>query len=360
MAPLAREVEDAIVAGVRRKRLPVDLEPRDFFDESDRVRGLFAHLVGSDDPGRVAIHPSVSYGVATAAGNLPVERGQRIVVLGEQFPGNVYAWRRKALETGSNMVTVRRPESAAPGAAWNEALLEAITPEVAVVALPTVHWTDGTRFDLEAVGTRCRAVGAALIVDGTQSVGAVPFDVDRVRPDALVVAGYKWLLGPYSVALAFMGPRFDGGIPLEETWIARAGSEDFRGLADYVDEYQPGAVRYDVGERSNFALMPGVRAALELLVEWSPEAISRYVQALTAPLLERARELGFGLENGAWRSPHLFGLRMRAGVDLEELRQALARRQVYASLRGEALRVSPHVYNDEGDIDALAQALAEA
>ncbi len=350
MAPLARAVEDAIVEGVRAKRLPIDLEPRDFFEESDRVRALFASLVGADDPSRVAIHPSVSYGVATAARNLAVEPGQRIVLLGEQFPGNVYAWRRRAAEAGAEIVTVARPASAAPGAAWNEALLDALTPDVAVVAVPTVHWTDGTRFDLAAVADRCRAVGAALVVDGTQSVGAVPIDVARVRPDALVVAGYKWLLGPYSLALSWLGPRFDDGVPLEETWIARSGSEDFRRLVDYVDEYQPGAVRYDVGERSNFALMPGMRAALELLDAWTPEAIARYVGELSAPLIERARALGFGVENEVWRSPHLFGLRMREGVDLEELRAALARRKVYASLRGESLRVSPHLYNDATDL----------
>lgn len=360
MAPLARVVEDAIVDGVRRKRLPVDLEPRDFFAESDQVRALFARLVGGDDPARVAIHPSVSYGVATAARNLGVEQGQRVVLLGEQFPGNVYAWRRRAREAGAEVRTVPRPASATPGAAWNETLLEAVTPETAVVAVPTVHWTDGTRFDLEAVGERCRRVGAALVVDGTQSVGAVPFDVGRVRPDALVVAGYKWLLGPYSVALTWLGPRFDDGVPLEETWIARAGSEDFRRLVEYVDEYQPGAVRYDVGERSNFALLPGTRAALELLVAWTPEAVAGYVRALTGTLLDRARALGFGVEDEAWRSPHLFGLRMREGVDLEELRAALARRNVHASLRGESLRVSPNVYNDAGDVEALLEALAEA
>jgi selenocysteine lyase/cysteine desulfurase len=360
MAPLPRVVEDALVEGVRRKRLPTELHPDDFFAESDRVRSAFARLVGGPDPSRVALHPSVSYGVATAARNLPLERGRRVVILGEQFPGNVYAWRRRAQETGAEIRTVLRPPGAAPGARWNEALLAAIDDRTAVVAVPTVHWTDGTRFDLEAVGARCREVGAALVVDGTQSVGAVPFDVTRVRPDALVVAGYKWLLGPYSLALTWLGPRFDSGVPLEETWIARAGSEDFQHLVDYVDEYQPGAVRYDVGERSNFALLPGLLAALELLLDWTPQAISAYAGALTAPLLEQARSLGFGVEADPWRSAHLFGLRMPPGRDLSALRAVLEERDVYVSLRGASLRVSPHLYNDEADVRALAEVLATA
>jgi selenocysteine lyase/cysteine desulfurase len=360
MAPLPGAVEDAVIAGLRRKRVPATIHPQDFFDQSDRVRERFARLVGASDPARVAIHPSASYGVATAARNVALDAGSAVVLLGEQFPGNVYAWRRLAAEAGARVRTVDRPDSATPGAAWNETLLGAIRDDTSVVAVPTVHWTDGTRFDLEAVGERCRAVGACLVVDGTQSVGAVPFDVERVRPDALIVAGYKWLLGPYSVALAWLGPRFDDGVPLEETWIARAGSEDFQGLVDYVDDYQPGAVRFDVGERSNFALLPGLRAGLDLLLDWTPAGIVDRVERLSAPLLERARALGFRVEEPRWRSPHLYGLRMPPGVDLTELKTSLAARDVVVSLRGTSLRVSPHVYNDEADMAALAAVLAEA
>ena len=360
MAPLPRVVEEAVVEGLRQKRLPTDLHPSDFFTESDEVRSLFARLIGASDPARVALHPSVSYGVATAARNLSLHRSQAVVLLGEQFPGNVYAWHRLAAAAGAEVRTVDRPRSDRPGAAWNAALLDALADDVAIAALPTVHWTDGTRFDLEAVGKRCREIGAALVVDGTQSVGAVPFDVERVRPDALIVAGYKWLLGPYSLALTWLGSRFDDGTPLEETWIGRAGSEDFQGLVDYVEAYQPGAARFDVGERSNFTLLPGLRAALELVLAWTPEAIASHGSHLAAPLLEAARELGFGVEADGWRSPHLFGLRMPAGVDLRDLAARLRNRRVYASLRGSSLRVSPHLYNGPADIDALLAVLRSA
>lgn len=360
MSPLARPVEEAVVAGLRRKRVPSEIVPADFFRTSDLARERFARLVGSSEPSRVALIPAVSYGVAVAARNLPVPEGGRIVVVDEQFPGNVYAWRRRAAEAGADLVTVARPAGAAPGQAWNAALLDAITADTAVVALPTVHWTDGTRFDLVAVGRRCRDVGAALVVDGTQSVGAVPFDVGEVRPDALLVAGYKWLLGPYSVAFGWFGPRFDDGVPLEETWIARAGSEDFGGLVDYQDAYQPGALRYDVGERSNFALVPGAVAALDLVLDWTPEGIAAYVARLSAPLLDAARSAGFRVEDAGWRSPHLFGMRMPPGVDLEQLRARLADRGVSVSIRGSSLRVSPHLYNDEADVGALADVLTAA
>ncbi|MBT8335571.1 MAG: aminotransferase class V-fold PLP-dependent enzyme [Gemmatimonadetes bacterium] len=359
MSPLARPVEDAILEGVRRKRAPASISPADFFEPATRLRDRFGRLVGAADAQRVAVLPAVSYGIAVAARNLPVERGQRIVVVAEQFPGNVYAWRRSAADRGGEVVTVARPPGSTPGAAWNADLLEAITPETAVVAVPTVHWTDGTRFDLEAVGARCRAVGAALVVDGTQSVGAVPFDVGTVQPDALVVAGYKWMLGPYAVALGWFGPRFDDGVPLEETWIARAGSEDFGGLVDYVDEYQSGAIRYDVGERSNFALLPGAIAGIDLLLDWTPERISETVRRLSRPLFATALEAGFRIEADDWRSPHLFGLRMPEGLQLGALRDRLAEAGISVSIRGTSLRVSPHVYNDEADIAALTEVLVQ-
>jgi selenocysteine lyase/cysteine desulfurase len=239
-------------------------------------------------------------------------------------------------------------------------LLESIDGDTAVVTVPHVHWTDGTRFDLVEVGRRCREVGAALVVDGTQSVGALPFDVEEIRPDALIVAAYKWLLGPYSVGLGWFGSRFDDGVPLEETWIGRERSEDFQRLVDYRDGYQPGALRYDVAERSNFTLVPMAIASLRLVSQWGAERIQDYCRRLTAGMLEEAASLGFSVEKEPWRASHLFGLRMPEGIDLTALQEALGRLRVSASLRGTALRLSPNVYNEASDVEALLEGLREA
>ena len=90
-----------------------------------------------------------------------------------------------------------------------------------------------------ALRQRTHEVGAQLVIDGTQSVGALPINVQELQPDALICAGYKWLMGPYSIALAYYGPYFDQGEPLEEGWINRYGSEDFTNLVQYQDRYQP-------------------------------------------------------------------------------------------------------------------------
>ena len=360
MGPLPRVAEEAGVLGLRMKRDPSAILPHHFFDTSLELRRLFSRLIGAADPTRISIGPGVSYSVAIAAKNLPLSSDQNVVLTYEQFPSNMHAWARKAQDVNADLRVIGPPDTIHRGASWNTEILTAIDSATAVVSLPTVHWTDGTIFDLVEVGRRCREVGAALVVDGTQSVGALPFDVNVVRPDVLMCSGYKWLLGPYSVGLTYFGPRFDDGEPLEETWIGREGSEDFEHLVDYRAGYQPGAIRYDVAQRSNFALLPVAVASLRLIIEWQPARIQAYCKDLTDNFFEEVEELGFTVEDAHWRSAHLFGLRMPQGLELVELQQALKARGVSASLRGSALRVSPNVYNDAEDVSALLEGLRQA
>ncbi|MGB3682329.1 MAG: aminotransferase class V-fold PLP-dependent enzyme, partial [Rubrobacteraceae bacterium] len=193
MSPQLRGVREAGNKALTLKSEPWKVAPRDFFEESERARDLFARISGGDPDG-VAIIPSVSYGIAVAAANLPVRKGQNVLVLGEQFPSNVYPWRELARGRGAKLVTVPRPKTGD----WTAALLDHIDEDTAVVAAPNCHWTDGSLVDLIRVGSAAREAGAALVVDATQSLGAHPLDVSEVKPDFLVSAGYKWLLGPYS------------------------------------------------------------------------------------------------------------------------------------------------------------------
>jgi selenocysteine lyase/cysteine desulfurase len=360
LGPLPRVVQDAGVAGVARKSNPTTIVPSDFFADSEVARRLFARLIGAGDSGRIALIPAVSYGVATVVRNTPLAKGQNLVFIGEEFPSDVYAWRKAAAKAGATVRMIASQAGTSTGKQWNARVLEAIDRDTAVVVVPHVHWADGTRFDLVEIGRAARAAGAALIVDGTQSLGALPFDVGEIRPDALICTGYKWLLGPYSTALAYFGPRYDGGEPLEETWIARKGSDDFRRLVEYEDEYAPGAMRYDGGQRSNFILLPMLIAALQFVLEATPERIQEYCRRLAEASLVRARQLGFTIEDEQWRGAHLFGLRLPAGLDAERLAQSLKARNVFVSLRGSAVRVSPNVYNDDEDMRALIEGLESA
>jgi selenocysteine lyase/cysteine desulfurase len=240
---------------------------------------------------------------------------------------------------------------------WNERILEAIDKTTCVVALGHVHWADGTRFDLEKIRIRTREVGALMIIDGTQSVGAMPFDVQKIQPDALVCSGYKWLMGPYSIGLAYYSEYFDAGIPVEENWINRKDSEDFTALVNYQADYQPGALRYEVGEHSNFILVPMLLAALKQINQWGPENIQDYCERISEPTIESLLQMGFWIENTAHRGHHLFGVRFPKGVSIDNVKQALKKKKISVSFRGDSMRISPNVYNSKEDFDNLKRAL---
>lgn len=360
MSPQLRRVEAAGHGWVSRKNRPYEIHPEDFFTQVEQVKQLFAELVQVQDPERIALIPSVSYGMATVARNMTIKSGQRIVVAGEQFPSNYYPWQRLAEAQGAEMVEVAAPPSKRRGAAWNEALLTAIDERTALVALSHCHWADGTVFDLEDIRKKSREVGALLVIDATQSVGALPFDVSRFQPDALICAGYKWLLGPYSTGLAYYGPAFDGGVPIEENWINRYNSQDFQHLVQYQQEYQPGAGRYSVGEQSNFILVPMLAEALSQLLEWEVPHIQQYCRALSAGPLERLQAMGAQVEEPKYRSGHLFGIRLQGQFDIAGLRNQFERERVYVSLRGDAIRIAPHVYNDARDFERLLRCFEAA
>jgi selenocysteine lyase/cysteine desulfurase len=265
---------------------------------------------------------------------------------------------RLCQENGSQLKTVSPPENLiGRGRIWNERILEAIDNNTKLVALGHVHWADGTKFDLVNIRKRTRDVGALLVIDGTQSVGALPFDVKKIQPDALVCAGYKWLLGPYSMGLAYYGEYFDNGKPIEENWINRKFSEDFTGLVTYQNEYQPGAARYEVGERSNFILAPMMTAALKQINQWKPENIQAYCSKISKSPVEQLRNAGFWVEDEDFRGSHLFGVRLPEGADLEKIKRGLKKNKISVSVRGDALRISPNVYNSENDLMKLVKTL---
>jgi selenocysteine lyase/cysteine desulfurase len=352
MSPLLNAARDAGQAAVARKSQPWGIAAPDFFEESETARGLFAELIGADAEG-VALIPAASYGVSLAAANLPIRAGQRIVVLAEEFPSNVYPWRDLAARSEAEVVTVPRPADYD----WTSAILDRIDEWTAIVAVPQCHWTDGSLIDLVRVGERARAAGAALVVDATQSLGASPLDVTQVRPDFLIAAGYKWLLGPYSSGFVYAAPARREGRPLEFNWIAREGSEDFAGLVLYRDTFQPGARRYDVGERSNFALLPIAIVALRQLLAWRVAEIATTLGALTGAVEARARDLGLHPVPAAWRVGHMLGLRSPAPLPAD-LPTRLAAANVFVSVRGQSIRISPHLYNTPEDIERLFATLA--
>lgn len=357
MSPQLKSVEAAGQHALSRKNRPNRIQPEDFFSQVSSVKEQFAKLINATDSQRVALISSVSYGIATVANNLPLRKGQKIILAKDQFPSNYYSWARLAKQQEASVQMVDVPSGPDKGLRWNEAILNAIDEDTAAVAISHVHWAEGVRFDLAAIRERTREVGAWLIVDGTQSVGALPFDVNTFQPDALICAGYKWLMAPYSTALAYYGPVMDGGTPIEENWINRKDSQDFRNLVNYQEDYQPLAGRYCVGEQSNFMLIPMLEAALQQLNAWQIDRIQAYCEHLNAPYLAKLDSLGFSILPVAQGASHLLGVRVPTGVSIGRVQSALQQANVLVSLRGDAIRIAPNVYNNKQDWEVLMKAV---
>ena len=360
MSPILKSVEQVGQEAMIKKRTPHQITVEDFFTDGEKLRVAFAKLINAEDPERIVTIASVSYGIATVVNNISLEKGDEIIVADEQFPSNYYAWEKAANQSGAILKTVTPPaELENRSKQWNENILNTITPKTKVVALAHVHWADGTLFNLIAIRKATKDVGALLIIDGTQSVGALPFDVQEIQPDALICAGYKWLMGPYAIGVAYYGEYFDGGNPIEENWINRKESQNFANLVNYASEYQPGALRYGVGEQSNFILVPMMIEAISQLNEWQPQNIQDYCKSISDEAVSSLRTAGFHIEDDAYRGKHLFGIRTPKHLDIESINQKLKTAEIYVSIRGSAIRVAPHLYNSKEDFDGLLDCLID-
>lgn len=359
MGPLPHMTVEAGWMALDRKAHPWTLVADDFFLPGETYRSMLADLLGLDADG-VAITPSVSFGLSTFASLVPLSEGQVVVVPADEFPSNLNPWSAAAERVGASVVRVPRR----PGGDVTDALVDEVArrgDQVALVASPPCHWTDGARIDLVALGAAARAVGAALAVDVCQSLGAAPFDGAAVQPDVVAGATYKWLLGPYSMGFAWFAPQWRDGAPLDHGWSNRAGAEDFAALTQPSTGYRAGARRYDVGEPAQHTQMPVALASLGLITEWGPTTVAAHARRLTDRIAEGAASLGFEVAPADRRSDHLLGLGLApTGLGPAALAATLADAKVHVSVRGTSVRVSAHRFNDDGDVDRLLAALADA
>jgi selenocysteine lyase/cysteine desulfurase len=351
MSPVLRSVYDAAIEAVDRRSKPWTLRSADWFPNVEAVRARAARLINADADS-VALVPATSYGLATVAHNVAAKEGDRVLVLAGEFPSNYYTWQAFTDRTGAELYAVQRE----PDQSWTEAVLANLNERVKIASVPNVHWTNGSRLDLDAVGKALREIGATFVIDASQSLGVLPIDVATLRPDAVVSVGYKWLLGPYSLGYLYLDPRFSDGEPLEQNWIARQGSDDFSSLIDYQSAYEPGARRFDVGERSNFQLLPMAIAALDQVLEWGVDNIARSLRLVVDEIAARAEAMGLTTPPPDQRAPHMLGV----GLPVEAARSAAAameEKKVVASVRGPSLRISPHLHTNASDVDRLFEVL---
>ena len=354
-SPQLNESKNRLIEGVKLKSHPWERTPPDFFNDAETIRISAAEIFGGDSDG-YAIVPSVSYGISTAARALEplLGKGDSILILEEGFPSNVLPWTRVAKERGVQIIKVPVPSDGN----WTQAIINRIDKSVKVLALFTCHWTNGANIDLVSVRKAIEGTDIIMAIDATQSLGAVSFPLEKVKPDFLVSAGYKWLLCPYGFSLMYVSERWRNSRPLEESWQARENAEDFGSLVISSDYYKAGARRFDVGQKGTTTILPGVIAAFEQIKAWGVDNISDSLVGINNTIAEHLSALGFQLPGNSQRSPHMFGAiipdKYKGNLVFE-----LSKRKIYISQRGNSVRFSPHLHITEKDIDRLLETLSK-
>ena len=351
-SPLLIESRKKLMEGLNSKSHPWERTARDFFTDAETIRKSAASLFGGEPDG-YAIIPSVSYGISTAARAMEPQLGKddSILILEEGFPSNVLPWIRIAKERGTKLIRVSVPGDGN----WTNAIIEKIDKGVKVLALFPCLWTNGVFIDLAKIR---KAIGddVMMTIDATQSLGAMAFSIDEVKPDFLVSAGYKWLLCPYGFSLMYVSEKWRNARPLEESWQARENAEDFGSLVNSSDNYMTGARRFDVGQKGTPTILPGVIAALEQIKAWGIENISDSLLGINKRIADHLSALGFQPPDSSQRSPHMFGAIIPDKYK-GDLISELSKRKIYISQRGNSVRFSPHLHISENDIERLLATL---
>jgi selenocysteine lyase/cysteine desulfurase len=354
-SPLLNESRNRLLEGVKSKSHPWERTAPDFFTDAEKIRRSAADLFGGEPDG-YAIIPSVSYGLSAAARAVEPQlaKGDSLLILEEGFPSNVLPWMRVAQERGADLIKVPVPADGN----WTKAIINRIDKNVKVLALFTCHWTNGAYIDLLSIRNTLGNSDIIMAIDATQSLGAMPFQLDQVKPDFLVTAGYKWLLCPYGFTIMYVSERWRNSRPLEESWQARENAEDFGSLVLSSDNYKSGARRFDVGQKGTPTILPGVISAFEQLKSWGVDHISDSLIKINNRIADHLSALGFQVPDSSQRSPHMFGatipLRYKGNLVSE-----LGKRKIYISQRGDSVRFSPHLHISGLDMDRLLAALDE-
>jgi selenocysteine lyase/cysteine desulfurase len=322
----------------------------------DEVRALAARLLGSREDA-VALVTGAGQVVNVVARGLDLGEGDEIVLPRHEFPSNDFPWRWLARR--GVRIKVVEPDHAA-GAVSAARLASEIGPRTRVVAFAHVSYLHGGRIDPAPVVEAARRVGALTVVDGSQAAGALPFEFGASGVDVYAASAYKFLLGPYGAGLGLFSPAALDRIRVADVnWWSVKGSDDFNHLPTGGFELRPGAQRYDAHEPASFNNLMPFAESLRLLLEATPAAVQARARAVCDRILER---LPAGIEPASPLEPgarsHLLCLRGGTAEATRAAHARLAQAKVRASLRGDRIRVSPHLYNGDPDADRLAEALA--
>jgi len=356
-APMLRAARDAGTAALASGNRPWMPDEGAWEARTEHARTLAAHWFDGDADA-VAFVPSVAHAVAIAARNLPLARGDAVLVLDNQFPSNLLAWQQRCTEVGAHLVVARR----APGMDWTQAVLDAFLahPSIRVAALAQARWDDGAVLDLDAIAVHARAAGIELVLDLSQSLGVLPAEVARWQPAFVASVGYKWLLGSTGLSLLWAAPRWrEQGVPIEHHWSAREDQEVWRFDPHAMPRFRPGARRFDAGGVLDPLRLGIFEAAQSQLRAWGRDAVLARLRALTRQFDDALEEAGLAAWKSPAHAPHFCGVRPPAatfGTVVAALRAA----DIVCTARYGLLRIAPHLHVQDADIARCVDVLAAA
>jgi len=313
-----------------------------WFDDMDRVRDLVARLIHCERDD-IAFVQNASTALGLLIAGLDWRPGDRVVTLADEFPNNIYA--PSVLERrGIEFVEVP----------WQE-FYESINERTRLVAISSANYVTGFVPPLEEISAYLRQRGVLLYVDGTQSVGALRFDVQRVQPDMLAVHGYKWLISPDGAAFTYVAPALRARLdPAVVGWRSHRDWRNVDNLHHGTPEFAESAEKYEGGILP-FSVLYAMGGSLELILEIGPEVIEKRVLELAGQVREIAR--GLGGEPVSLNSP-IVSVRFD-GRDPSPLARELKEKRVLVAARHGLLRISTHFYNNDEDLERLREALTE-
>ncbi|HYK03539.1 MAG TPA: aminotransferase class V-fold PLP-dependent enzyme [Thermoanaerobaculia bacterium] len=354
-AVMPRVAAAAAESSIEANRFPHHLDDANFFDVPNALRSSIATLIGGRAH-EVALTTGASTGLQAIAQHLDWRRGDGIVIAGGDFPLHHAVWKPMEARAGAQL-TVVAPRD---GVIAADDVIGAITSRTRVVSLSHARFDSGALLDAARIAAACRASGAWFVLDASQSCGGVPIDVHELGADALVSAGYKWLLGPYGTGFLWVkDARLDELLPGPFYWTAQDTS-DFASLRFDGPEPSRDAKRWDAAESAmqlNLNLA-AFRASVDLVVRIGPENVLRHGRYLIDTLFDRLPS------QCAPASPLDPGQRAAFGsftAGSPQATEALYRRlraaNFIASLRQGTIRIAPHLFNSVEQIGLLVDEL---
>jgi len=352
-SPMPRVSLRAVQSAMEAKKYPHHKPDSTFFEVPNRIRASIARLIGGKAD-EIALTSGASAGAAAVAYGLTWKPGDEIITAKGEFPLQYTVWKPMEEREGLKLKIVSPRDRFLTA----DDLIAAMTPKTRLVSVSLVRFDDGSLLDAPRLAAACHAQEALLLLDVSQCCGALPMDVTQLGADFLVSAGYKWLLGPFGTGFFWAKSNHIGIMrPGPFYWMAVAGSDNFASLSFDDPKPAPSAKRWDAPEWAsyfNFNLV-AMDASVDFVVRMGPELVAAHNRRLIEFMYERLpkdRCVPASPLDPAQRGPYgCFAARSREKT--AELYKLLRKENVVVSLREGNIRVSPHLYNTERDIDRL-------